>query len=86
MVTGRVYPLVQVLRASLHRELELQPITGQLDHMFRQCQLQWRLRVCLRRYLAVLLVDLNNACRQEEVTSRDRKATVTLPSVRIGCT
>jgi hypothetical protein len=43
--------------------------------MFRQCQLQWRLRVCLRRYLAVLLIDLDTVCRQEEVAPRDRKST-----------
>jgi hypothetical protein len=75
MATGRVYLLVQVLRASLHRELELQPTTRQLDRMFRQCQLQWRLRVCLRRDLAVLLIDLNIACRKEEVAPRDRNST-----------
>ena len=34
--------------------------------------LQWRLRLCLRRYLAVLLVNLNNACRQRGGTRRTR--------------
>ena len=84
MVTGRVYLLVQVLRASLHREPESQPTTEQLVRIFRQCQLRWRPQVCLRRYPAMLLADLNSIYGQEEMTLWDSKAIVTLSSVRIG--
>jgi len=48
--------------------LESQPNTEQLVPFSRRYQFRWRLRVCHLHLSAVLLADLSNVCRHEEVT------------------